>query len=64
MKAYDDYLEGNLPPYEYPKEKMEHSIERLKALYPWIEELPYKLIKPRKYRALKARYSLPLLAKI
>jgi tryptophan synthase beta chain len=41
MKAYDDYLEGNLPPYEYPKEKVETSIKKLKELYPWIEELPY-----------------------
>jgi len=37
MKAYEDYLEGKLLPYEYPKEKVEESIKRLKELYPWIK---------------------------
>lgn len=41
MKAFEDYLEGKLPPYEYPKEAVEESIKRLKNLYPWIDELPY-----------------------
>lgn len=37
MKAYQDYLEGKLPPYEYPSEEIEKSVKRLKELYPWIE---------------------------
>ncbi|GBC75797.1 Tryptophan synthase beta chain [archaeon HR06] len=37
MKAYEDYLDGKLLPYEYPKEKVEESIKRLKELYPWIK---------------------------
>jgi len=41
LKAYDDYLRGKLPPYEYPKEKIEESIKKLKELYPWLEQLPY-----------------------
>lgn len=36
MKAYQDYIEGNLPPYEYPKEEIDKSIKRLKQLYPWL----------------------------
>jgi tryptophan synthase beta chain len=41
MKAYEDYLENKLPPYEYPSERVEESIESLRKLYPWIETLPY-----------------------
>lgn len=36
MKAYDDFLQGKLPPYEYPKDKIMESMERLKKLYPQI----------------------------
>ncbi|MEM4312198.1 MAG: TrpB-like pyridoxal phosphate-dependent enzyme [Nitrososphaerales archaeon] len=36
MKAYEDHLEKKLLPYEYPKEKVEESIKKLKDLYPWI----------------------------
>ncbi len=36
MKAYDDFLQGRLPPYRYPREKIEESLDRLKKLYPWI----------------------------
>jgi tryptophan synthase beta chain len=41
MKAYEDFLEGKLPPYEYPKEQVEASIRRLRELYPWLDEIPY-----------------------
>lgn len=37
MQAYDDYNSGKLPPYEYPKEKVDKSIRELKELYPWLE---------------------------
>ncbi|MCS7121546.1 MAG: TrpB-like pyridoxal phosphate-dependent enzyme [Archaeoglobaceae archaeon] len=36
IKAYEDFLEGKLPPYEYPKEKVDESIKKLKELYPWV----------------------------
>ena len=39
MQAYDDYLSGKLLPYEYPKEKVDESMRRLKQLYPWIKSL-------------------------
>jgi len=41
MQAYDDYLKGKLPPYEYPKEEVQKAIKKLKELYPWLETLPY-----------------------
>jgi tryptophan synthase beta chain len=41
MQAYDDYLQGKLPPYEYPKEKVDEAIKKLRKLYPWLETLPY-----------------------
>jgi len=37
MKAYQDYLEGKLVPYEYPEEDVKRSIENLRSMYPWIE---------------------------
>jgi tryptophan synthase beta chain len=39
MQAYDDYLNGKLLPYEYPKEKVEESMTRLRKLYPWLDGL-------------------------
>ena len=36
MQAYDDYLSGKLQPYEYPKEKVDKSMQKLKQLYPWL----------------------------
>ncbi len=39
MQAYDDYIHGKLPPYEYPEEKVSQAIKRLQKLYPWIEKL-------------------------
>jgi tryptophan synthase beta chain len=41
MQAYDDYLQGKLPPYEYPKEKVDEAMKKLKELYPWLDSLPY-----------------------
>ena len=41
LEAYDAYFKGKLLPYEYPKAEVEKSIQKLKKLYPWIEELPY-----------------------
>jgi len=41
MQAYDDYLQGKLQPYEYPKEKVQKSVKKLKDLYPWLETLTY-----------------------
>ena len=37
IQAYDDYNSGKLLPYEYPKEKVEESMRRLKELYPWLD---------------------------
>jgi tryptophan synthase beta chain len=39
MQAFDDYLAGKLPPYEYPKEKVEESVRKLMELYPWIKDM-------------------------
>ncbi|MGQ9719501.1 MAG: TrpB-like pyridoxal phosphate-dependent enzyme [Nitrososphaerales archaeon] len=41
MQAFDDYLQGKLPPYEYPEEEVRKAIKRLRELYPWLEKLPY-----------------------
>jgi len=41
MQAFDDYLQGRLPPYEYPEEEVRKAIKRLRELYPWLETLPY-----------------------
>jgi tryptophan synthase beta chain len=38
MKAYDEYFSGKLLPYEYPAEKVAESMEKLRKLYPWLEE--------------------------
>jgi len=37
MQAYDAYLSGELPSYEYPVEKVESAMRELKELYPWLE---------------------------
>jgi len=39
MKAYDEYFGGKLRPYEYPKEKVEASMRRLRQLYPWLDQV-------------------------
>ena len=41
MQAYADYLEGKLPSYDYPKGKIEESVQKLKKVYPWLSQLPY-----------------------
>jgi tryptophan synthase beta chain len=41
MQAYDDYLQGNLPRYEYPEKEVQNAMNRLKKMYPWLETLPY-----------------------
>ncbi len=41
MQAYDDYLAGRLQPCEYPVEKVQQAMKKLKELYPWVEKLPY-----------------------
>ena len=38
MKAYDDYNSGNMLPYEYPQEKVNEAMKKLKALYPWLND--------------------------
>jgi len=37
MQAYDDFLNGKLPAYEYPTEKVEKAMRELKQLYPWLD---------------------------
>jgi tryptophan synthase beta chain len=44
MQAYDDYLNGKLAPYEYPKEKVEEAMKKLRELYPWLDEVSKKYI--------------------
>ncbi len=39
MKAYDEYFSGKLLPYEYPREKVEASMRKLRQLYPWLDEV-------------------------
>ena len=41
MQAFDDYLQGKLPPYEYPEEEVKKAMKKLRELYPWLENLPY-----------------------
>jgi len=42
MKAYEDYFNGRLQPYNYPKEKVDECIGKLVELYPWLKsELNY-----------------------
>jgi len=38
LKAYDEFLKGNLKPYEYPAKSIEKSIEKLYSLYPWLRK--------------------------
>jgi tryptophan synthase beta chain len=38
MKAYDDYNHGRMLPYEYPQEKVNEAMKKLKALYPWLND--------------------------
>jgi tryptophan synthase beta chain len=45
MQAYDDYRHGKLLPYEYPTEKVEESMQKLRKLYPWLDEVKNKYIR-------------------
>ncbi|MGQ9551554.1 MAG: TrpB-like pyridoxal phosphate-dependent enzyme [Candidatus Bathycorpusculaceae bacterium] len=44
MQAFDEYLNGKLLPYEYPREKVEESMIKLRKLYPWLDEVSKKFI--------------------
>jgi len=44
MQAYDEYFNGKLLPYEYPKEKVEESMRKLRKLYPWLDEVNKQFI--------------------
>jgi tryptophan synthase beta chain len=44
MQAYDEYFNGKLLPYEYPQEKVEESMRKLRKLYPWLDEVKKKFI--------------------
>jgi tryptophan synthase beta chain len=39
MQAYDEYHNGKLLPYEYPTEKVADAMQRLRKLYPWLDEV-------------------------
>jgi len=39
MSAYDEYFNGRLQPYEYPAEKVAESMEKLRKLYPWLNDV-------------------------
>jgi tryptophan synthase beta chain len=38
MQAYDDYNNGKLLPYNYPKEKVDEAMRKLRELYPWLDK--------------------------
>jgi len=44
MQAYDEYFSGKLLPYEYPKEKVGESMQKLRKLYPWLDEVKKQFI--------------------
>jgi tryptophan synthase beta chain len=44
MQAYDEYFNGRLLPYEYPTQKVAESMEKLRKLYPWLEDVNKKYI--------------------
>ncbi len=44
MQAYDEYNSGKLLPYEYPQEKVDEAMKRLRKLYPWIDDEAKKFI--------------------
>jgi tryptophan synthase beta chain len=39
MPAFDAYLSNSLLPYKYPKEKVQQSMNHLKKLYPWLDQV-------------------------
>jgi tryptophan synthase beta chain len=48
MSAYDEYFNGKLQPYEYPAAKVEESMNKLRKLYPWLNEVTKEYITPCK----------------
>ena len=44
MQAFDEYFNGKLQPYEYPTQKVAESMDKLRKLYPWLEDLNKKFI--------------------
>jgi tryptophan synthase beta chain len=49
MQAYDEYFNGRLQPYEYPAEKVAQSMDKLRKLYPWLEDVNKKYISCEAY---------------
>lgn len=41
MKAYEDFFNKKLLPYEYPQSEIEKTIKKLETSYPWIKKLAY-----------------------
>lgn len=48
MTAYDQFFNGHLEPYEYPAEKVAESMEKLRKLYPWLNDVTKQYITPCK----------------
>lgn len=48
MQAYLDYFNGKLEPCTYPEGEVKESIQKLHALYPWLESAKEKFIDPTK----------------
>jgi tryptophan synthase beta chain len=48
MSAYDEYFNGRLQPYEYPTEKVAESMDKLRKLYPWLNDVTKQYITPCK----------------
>ncbi|MCW4024605.1 MAG: TrpB-like pyridoxal phosphate-dependent enzyme [Candidatus Bathyarchaeota archaeon] len=44
MSAYEEYFAGRLQPYEYPAEKVAESMDKLRKLYPWLNDVSNKFI--------------------
>jgi tryptophan synthase beta chain len=44
MSAYDEYFNGKLQPYEYPAEKVAESMDKLRKLYPWLNDVTNQYI--------------------
>jgi len=41
LKAYEEYLSGNLKPYHYSESEIKAGIEKLLRELPWIKDLPF-----------------------
>jgi len=48
MTAYEEYFSGRLQPYEYPAEKVAESMDKLRKLYPWLNDVTKQYITPCK----------------